>query len=88
MKCKWDRTCCTAPDTLCPHWIGTFCELDVSDEIDNELPKEFIPRQKNFGSKQYVCPICLSLLDEVTDKVCPSCGEEMAWDKIKDGERK
>lgn len=20
---------CTAPDTACPHWHGTFCELDV-----------------------------------------------------------
>lgn len=21
---------CTAPDTVCPHWAGTFCELDIS----------------------------------------------------------
>lgn len=21
---------CSAPDTICPHWQGTFCELDES----------------------------------------------------------
>ena len=52
-----------------------------------ELPKEFIPCRKDFGSKQYVCPICLSLLDEATDNVCPSCGREMAWQKVQDGEQ-
>lgn len=50
-----------------------------------ELPKDFIPRTKSFGSKQYVCPVCLSLLDEVTDSVCPVCYRKMAWDKLKDG---
>ena len=52
-----------------------------------ELPKEFIPHRKSYGSKEYVCPVCLSLLDEVTDSVCPSCSREMTWSKIKDGEQ-
>lgn len=52
-----------------------------------ELPKEFIPKCKSYGSKEYVCPICLSLLNEVTDNVCPSCGSEMAWGKVKDGKK-
>lgn len=52
-----------------------------------ELPKEFIPHRKSYGSKEYVCPVCLSLLDEVTDSVCPSCGRKMAWSKVKDGEQ-
>lgn len=26
--CEWGYGSCRAPDTLCPHWIGTFCELD------------------------------------------------------------
>lgn len=68
-------------------WHGDESEaFHIVKEIGGRFAVE--PRQKNFGSKQYVCPICLSLLDEVTDKVCPSCGEEMAWDKIKDGENK
>lgn len=28
MVCKWGYGVCRAPDTICPHWIGTFCELD------------------------------------------------------------
>lgn len=52
-----------------------------------ELPKYFIPRPKSFGSKQYVCPVCHALLDEVTDSVCPVCCREMSWDKVKAGER-
>lgn len=49
-----------------------------------ELPKDFIPCPKSVGSKEYICPVCLSLLNEVTDNVCPSCGREMAWQKVKD----
>lgn len=26
--CEYWYGRCTAPDTRCPHWIGTFCELD------------------------------------------------------------
>lgn len=29
--CKWGYGICTAPDTICPHWIGTFCELDAEE---------------------------------------------------------
>lgn len=52
-----------------------------------ELPKEFVPKHKSFGSKEYVCPICSSLLNEVTDSVCPLCCREMVWDKVKGGEQ-
>ena len=34
---------CTAPDTNCPHWIGTFCELDLMWKTatdKDEPPKE------------------------------------------------
>ena len=26
-KCDYGYGYCTAPDTICPHWQGTFCEL-------------------------------------------------------------
>lgn len=26
--CPFGHGRCTAPDTICPHWIGTFCELE------------------------------------------------------------
>lgn len=56
-------------------------------ELRLEPPREFIPHRMSYGSKRYVCPVCLSLLNEVTDSVCPSCCREMAWDKVKDGEQ-
>lgn len=30
MLCNYGYGYCTAPDTICPHWQGTFCELDSS----------------------------------------------------------
>ena len=49
-SCDYGFGPCTAPDTLCPHWMGIFCELDTAeykvrkymDEIDQyvkEHPK-------------------------------------------------
>lgn len=35
---EFDCRHCLAPDTNCPHWQGTFCELNV--EIENQLAKE------------------------------------------------
>lgn len=26
--CEYGHGICKAPDTNCPHWIGTYCELD------------------------------------------------------------
>lgn len=34
LKCPYTDRICTAPDTNCPHWIGTFCELDIEDWMD------------------------------------------------------
>ena len=28
--CGYGYGYCTASDTICPHWQGTFCELDLS----------------------------------------------------------
>lgn len=28
MYCEYGHGRCTAPDTGCIHWMGTFCELD------------------------------------------------------------
>ena len=30
MRCNYGYGYCTAPDTTCPHWQVTFCELDLS----------------------------------------------------------
>ena len=31
MLCEYGHGRCTAPNTKCPHWIGTFCELDEAN---------------------------------------------------------
>lgn len=28
--CDYGYGYCAAPDTICPHWQGTFCELDYN----------------------------------------------------------
>lgn len=28
--CEYGFGICNAPNTTCPHWQGTFCELDLS----------------------------------------------------------
>lgn len=28
--CEWGHGRCTAPNTICPHWIGAICELDAA----------------------------------------------------------
>lgn len=39
--CEYGCGICSAPDTICPHWRGTFCELDrittyiISSELDD-----------------------------------------------------
>lgn len=37
--CEWGYSygVCTAPDTNCPHWQGTFCELDIQKEEYNNV---------------------------------------------------
>lgn len=37
MICKYGHGHCTAPDTTCPHWQGTFCELDYNEKDDCEI---------------------------------------------------
>lgn len=43
MLCDYGYGHCIAPDTKCPHWQSTFCELDESNEELNTLR-----RAKNF----------------------------------------
>ncbi len=31
--CEYMGVRCTAPDTICPYWMGTYCELDVEDDV-------------------------------------------------------
>lgn len=37
--CPW----CSAPETICPHWIGLYCELDA-EEIDFDALEKYLKR--------------------------------------------
>lgn len=45
---------CTAPDTECPHWIGTFCEFD-EEQIDIQALEKYLKanckeKENNYGN--------------------------------------
>lgn len=31
--CEYMGVPCTAPYTICPHWMGTYCELDMEVDV-------------------------------------------------------
>ena len=39
MDCGYGHRECKAPDTQCPHWKGTFCELDMMDRVIDRFDK-------------------------------------------------
>ena len=63
-SCDYGFEPCTAPDTLCPHWIGIFCEFDTAeykvrkymDEIDQHVKEhpEVLKRAVKRFSDQFV----------------------------------
>ena len=65
---------CTAPDTLCPHWIGIFCEFDTAeykvrkymDEIDQYVKEhpEVLERAAQEYTSQFVDVKDIALGDE------------------------
>lgn len=63
--CDYGYGYCIAPDTICPHWQGTFCELDLSMV---QLASHYTPKAKpNF----IIC-------DEVeTKRNCHKCVYEV-----------
>ena len=50
MICKYGHGCCTAPDTTCPHWQGTFCEL--YDDYEIYHAKEYCDRYSDYVEKR------------------------------------
>ena len=63
-SCDYGFGSCTAPDTLCPHWMGIFCEFDTAeykvrkcmDEIDQYVKEhpEVLERAVKRFSDQFV----------------------------------
>lgn len=44
MYCEYGHGRCTAPDTECTHWMGTFCELDapIATNVSMKLIEDFV----------------------------------------------
>ena len=59
-SCDYGFGPCTAPDTLCPHWMGIFCEFDTAeykvrkymDEIDQHVKEH--PEVLERAAQKYI----------------------------------
>ena len=51
--CEHGHGRCTAPDTNCPHWIGTFCELDIAS-IDRDALRAYLIKEKGKCALQQI----------------------------------
>lgn len=52
MLCEYGHGRCTAPNTKCIHWQGTFCELDIAKVQSTVLDNICKESLKN-GDKEY-----------------------------------
>ncbi len=46
ITCDWGYGPCTAPRGKCPHWVGTFCDLDVCEELNSKSMDGMTNREK------------------------------------------
>ena len=78
-ECIWfslKTNCCTGDVPPTPHNPSDeACEYFFEEIKNGEYP---IP--KTYGSKEYVCPNCSSLLNEAEDECCKICGQKIDWD--------
>lgn len=58
MDCGYGHGECKAPETQCPHWQGTFCELDKEAE-------EQETERNNFRVSSVLYRECIDLRDKV-----------------------
>ena len=79
MDCGYGHGECKAPDTQCPHWKGTFCELDmmirVIDKFDKEVKEhpEIIEKVASKYCEQFVNMEAVALGDKVIMRDCHKC---------------
>ena len=85
MDCGYGHRKCKAPDTQCPHWKGTFCELDmmtrVIDKFDKEVKEhpEIIEKVVSKYYEQFVNVKDIALGDKVIMRDCHKCVYEGAY---------
>ena len=85
MNCGYGHRECKASDTQCPHWKGTFCELDmmtrVIDKFDKEVKEhpEIIEKVVSKYCEQFVDVKDIALGDKVIMRDCHKCVYEGAY---------
>lgn len=83
MSCEYGHGKCKAPDTQCPHWQGTFCELDmmtrVIDKFDKEVKEhpEIIEKVVSKYCEQFVNVKDVALGDKAIMRDCHKCVYEV-----------
>ena len=83
MDCGYGHGECKAPDTQCPHWRGTFCELgmmtrviDKFDKVVKEHP-EIIEKVASKYCEQFVNVKDVALGDKAIMRNCHKCVYEV-----------
>ena len=85
MDCGYGHGECKAPDTQCPHWQGTFCELDmmakVIDKFDKDVREhpEIIEKVASKYCGQLVNVEAVTLGDKAIMRDCHKCVYEGAY---------
>lgn len=85
MDCGYGHGVCKAPDTQCPHWQGTFCELDmmtrVIDKFDKEVREhpEIVEKVVSKYCGQSVNVEAITLGDKAIMRDCHKCVYEGAY---------
>ena len=83
MDCGYGHRKCKAPDTQCPYWKGTFCELDmmtrVIDKFDKEVKEhpEIIEKVVSKYCEQFVNVKDVALGDRAIMRDCHKCVYEV-----------
>ena len=83
MDCGYGHGECKAPDTQCPYWQGTFCELDmmtrVIDSFDKEVKEhpEIIEKVVSKYYEQFVNVEAVALGDKAIMRDCHKCVYEV-----------
>ena len=83
MDCGYGHREYKMPETQCPHWKGTFCELDmmtrVIDRFDKEVKEhpEIIEKVVSKYYEQFVNVKDVALGDKVIMRDCHKCVYEV-----------
>ena len=83
ISCEYGYGLCTAPDTQCPHWQGTFCELNMMSRVIDSFDKvvkehpEIIEKVVSEYCDQFVNVEAVTLGDKAIMRDCHKCVYEV-----------